>query len=110
MPFTPTAPASTQKPTTPTTVVQDVDTYHITYFSIHQAVGSTATLKVRWEEGYDDGGFVPVNRKKAEISGASLDAEIAIMCSASNSRYGEIKTAIYALLVTDGHIPAGSVS
>lgn len=110
--FAPTTPNTTQKPTTPSTVSQDVDEYRVRgYHVAYPPGGGPRAITVAWFEGYDDTGtFVPVVRKKAHLSGANVNSFLDAAVTTSETREDEMLEGLLNLLITEGEIGAGTVS
>lgn len=112
MPYEPTTPA--QAPVTVKTSEQKaIDRFHIDELTINLVPSSPrlTTIRVRWQEGYDDEGtFRPVNRRQAKIKGPNLVTELSATCNSDNTRFDEIKQALWTLLKLEGLIDAGTVS
>ena len=112
MPFTPTTP---QAKDTPVTVVQSktLDTYQILSVQMSLNPGSVAEARciVFWSKGYKDGSgkFVSVTQELTELSGQPLVTALNATPSGS-SVYQVVKTALWALMRSQGAVDAGAVS
>jgi len=110
MGYTPDSPNTAPIPAPP--VEQGLNKLHILRLDIQLIPGSDAgtVVEVTWAEGYMDGAtFKPVRTKTEKLTGAALDAKMAELTT-GGSIYGEVKTAIWELLVGAGHVGAGTIS
>jgi hypothetical protein len=99
-------------------VVQEVSAVRtIDHVNIEHVVISTplnnptgVTLSVKWSLGYLDGTvFFPTQRGTAELAGEALFTRMMEGVSVGASHYSDFKNALYILLASLGHIPAGVV-
>jgi hypothetical protein len=110
MPLNPDSPA--QRDVAGPTVQKNLDVSHIHELTIILTPDdqSDTRLRVVWSEGYmEDGKYVPVNRMTKNLSGDAVVAAIGANTT-GGSIYGEVKTALWALLQSQGLAPSGNIT
>ena len=98
MPYTPTTPES--KPV-PVATTKSLNVFHIHSFEVKRDPNDAAgaTLQVEWSKGYtQDGTYFPVEFFMGKFGGSNLISSFTATVTNGNSRYKEIKDAIWALL------------
>jgi hypothetical protein len=111
MPFNPINPES-QLVVPPDAQETDIDTFHISSFliSVDPNDGYAIQLNVRWSEGYMySGTYVAVNNKSALISGEIVYDAVNVVVTEGNTRYDEIKEALWTVLSDAGEVSDGYV-
>jgi len=107
------------EPTTPETrEVQTVEEKTATHLHVVELKirinpndASATTVDVLWAEGYmDEGTFVEVGKKRAKLSGEDVITKIGETTDGTTSVYNNVKQRVWAMLQTEGLVPAGSVS
>jgi hypothetical protein len=92
--------------------VRTVDRVNIEHVKINMPINNPTgvSISVTWSIGYMDGAvFFPTERGSAELAGESLLAKMSEAVTPADSHYADFKGALYAVLVSLGHVPAGTV-
>jgi hypothetical protein len=109
MPFQPDSPPTGNIPQPTTT--QPLNKYHIGKLTLHLDPNDASALRadVTILRGYEDGGvFKPVETERHTLSGQSLiDAVNAV--TTGGSVYGEVKTALWNLLLSENIVTSGTI-
>ena len=68
--------------------------------------------RIVWSEGYDnaDGYYVGSLIHEDHLEGTALVAALIALVTSGNTRYDEVKGAIWQLLIDEGIVPQGSVA
>lgn len=112
MPLSPDSPSTKDIPGPE--VTKNLTKMHIHEFSVtvdpNGAADSKIQVRVRWSEGYEDGGvYYPVNHHTKNYSGASLEAALNENTT-GGSFYGEVKNKLWTWMQSQGDAPAGIIS